>query len=304
MGRFSVSVLCVLLGPPAARVFAASAESAPITQGQHAPGKISTTHFDVEFSVPPPVGRGYASLCEKAYSRFSQIFEVKTNEKVWNGKCQVYLFANREQFVRFAAEVDKTPIGAVSGGYTRPTKEDPHIVLFIRGSDHVKLQQTIIHEMCHVFLQLFRKEAFVPLWLNEGFAQYFEFSHVPGESREKLSRRLVKAMVSQNRSAPLSVFFVSYFPPMDLASYAQSWSLVDFISTNPDLCHKTGRFILKLKELSPGQQAEVSVDGKELKAVTPPQNLLQVQEAALKEVFGVSISQFEAMWKRYVMATY
>jgi hypothetical protein len=46
------------------------------------------------------------------------------------------------------------------------------------------------------------------------------------------------------------------------------------------------------------------VDGKELKVVTPPPNLLQIQEDALKEILGVSIGQFEAMWKRYVMATY
>jgi len=285
-------------------VIAGSSEVAPITKGEHAPLKIATTHFEVEFSVAPDLGRGYGGLCEKAYGKFCKIFDVKPDEKVWDDKCKVYLFAKREQFVKFAEEVDKTPIGAMSGGYTRPTKENPHIVLFIKGREHVKLQQTLIHEMTHVFLQLFRKETFVPTWLHEGFAQYFEFCHVPGESREKLSRRVVKSMVKQNRAIPLNVFFVSSFPPTDLESYAQAWSLIDFITGNKELCRKTGRLVLKLKESSPEQRAEVSADGEGFKVTITNGDTLKVQEEALKEIFGVSVSQFEAMWKRYVMAAY
>ena len=114
--------------------------------------------------------------------------------------------------------------------------------------DHTRLKQTIVHEMTHVFLGLFRTEGRINTWLHEGFAQYFEFQHKPEQSRLALSRRIAKAMVAQHRTVPLARFWRAYFPPTDVASYAQAWSLVEFMASTKALRKKTGRFIIKIKE--------------------------------------------------------
>lgn len=279
-------------------------ESAKVSKGDYTPLKATSEHFEVESTLGSDVGRSYAALSEKAYAKFCKIFDVKKDEKVWDGKCKIYLFANREEFVKFGKEVDKSPIATASGGYTCPKKENPYIVLYLEKRDYTDLQRALIHEMTHVFLQLFHKETFLPAWLQEGFAQYFEFSHFAGGSNEKTMRSLVKSMVQAGLTIPLKDFLVKDFPGTDAASYAQSWSMIDFITGNKELCRKTGRLVLKLKDAIPEQKAEIVAEGGEFKVAAPDLNLLEIQEKALKDVFGVSVPRLEAMWKRYVMTAY
>ena len=249
-----------------------------VTQGKHCPHRVATAHFVIEFSVPAEMGSDYAELSEKAYSKLHDIFPLRPREKVWADKCYIFLFANRAEFVQFAATVHgKT--AAISGGYTTINRQKPIIVLFLYQGNHTKLKQTLIHEMTHVFLGLFRSEGHIKTWLHEGFAQYFEFQHKPEQSRLALSRRLAKSLVAQGRAVPLARFWEAHFPPTDVASYAQAWSLVEFMASSKAARRKTGRFIVRLKE------------GKS-------------QAQALQDAFGLSLPQLEALWKRHVLRTY
>jgi len=284
----------------------AGTTSSGITKGDTCPYKVETPHFIVEFSVPPTIGRGYATLCEKAYTKFSDIFQVPESEVVWEGKCKIYLFANHDQFVRFAAETHGAG-AAISGGYTLPNKKDPLIVLFIQGKDHITLQQVLIHEMTHVFLQVFHKEVRLSTWIHEGFAQLFEFQHHPEKSRLQTSRSKAKAMVKQGMTRPLSGFWVSAFPATDYAGYAQAWSLVNFMTYSKDLRKKTGKYVLALKDRAPEHKGfmtiETEADLREaIKAEAEKE--FKFQAEVFQEIFGISVDEFEARWKRYILATY
>ena len=249
-----------------------------LVQGKYCPHKAVTRHFSIEFSVPEKTGSTYADLCEKAYRKFCRIFPVRSDEAVWEGKCHIFLFQNRTEFVHFAANVHGRT-AALSGGYTTIDKQDPVIVLFLHSGDHTKLKQTLVHEMTHVFLDLFRSKGHVKTWLHEGFAQYFEFQHQPAQSRMAISKQIVKAMVRRHAHRPLALFWNSYFAPTDLASYAQAWSLVEFMAGSKARRKKTGKFITKIKQ---GRS----------------------QEQALREAFGVSLAQLQAMWEAYVLESY
>ena len=93
-------------------------------------------------------------------------------------------------------------------------------------------------------------------------------------------------------------------PPTDLASYSQAWSLIDFIAGSKNLRRKTGKFVLKLKDTgAEGIKIETTDDLQ--KALEAQQKaFLKLQTDALKEVFGLTLPQFEALWKRYVLARY
>ena len=277
-----------------------------ITRGETCPYRIVTRHFVVEFSVSPRVGVLYARLCEKAYKRFSDIFQVPPTETVWEGACHVYLFEKQEQFARFAS--GHHGVGAaLSGGYAVPRKRDPLIVLYRRGRTDVALQQTLIHEMTHVFLQLFHREVHLNTWLHEGFAQYFEFLHHPSQSRRSASRRLAKRLVRSGKARPLEEFWVAVFPPTDSEGYAQAWSLVDFMTASKELRRKTGKFILALKDRAPERHGFVQIRSAEdidRAAAEGAKEEFQFQAKVFEEVFGIPVKTFEARWKRYVLATY
>ena len=157
-------IACILIALLAATASASS------VQGKHAKFRVETAHFVVEYSVPESIGSKYATLCERGYARLRKIFPVEAQDPVWHGKCHVYLFASRDEFTRFATQVHGSQKGAQSGGYTRIDRQDPEIVLFLHGRDEITLQQVVVHEMTHVFLQLFHREVQLPLWLHEGFA--------------------------------------------------------------------------------------------------------------------------------------
>jgi len=289
-----------------ATTLAATAVASGTQKGVHCPYRVVTKHFDVEFSVPPRIGRGYASLCEKAYSKFSKVFEVPSTAVVWNGKCKVMLFASRQEFARFAS-VAHGAGAALSGGYTQPRKDNPIIVLFLHGRDHVKLQQVLIHEMTHVFLQLFGKEVHIHTWLHEGFAQLFEFQHHPERSRLRMSRAMAKALVRGGKTRPLKQFWVQAFPPTDHYGYAQAWSLTDFMTGSKELRRKTGKFVLELKKQAPEQKGFVHIKTPaDLKRVLEGEveKAFARQARVFKAIYGISVEEFEARWKRYVLATY
>ena len=291
----------------AASVGIASA-SARIEVGKHAAHRIETPHFVVEFSVPAKTGKHYASLCEKGYAKLAKVFRVGRDDVVWQGKCRVFLFRSRQEFVVFAARVHGSRVGMMSGGYTRIEKKDPEIVLFLSGASndgHIKLQQIMIHEMTHVFLQLCHRNAYLPLWIHEGFAQYFEFQHFEGKSRRRHAVQITTMMVKTGRTAPLAQFMVSRFGPTDLASYSQAWSLIDFMAATSGRRKKTGDFILELKKVLPADEMEI-VGREDLAKLLQrgPVDTLGVQETALRKHFGVSLAQFESDWKRYVLERY
>jgi len=301
------SILLAILAALAARSFAASAGGGlPLSKGESCPFQVSTDHFDIEFSVPPAVGRGYGTLCEKAYAKFCDIFQVpeEEKEKVWEGKCHIVLFANRDQFVKYAAETHGGG-AAISGGYTLPSKQRPIIVLFLQGKDHIKLQQTLIHEMTHVFVQLFHKEVHINTWLHEGFAQYFEFQHHPGDSRLQTSRNVVRRLVRSGSARPLKDFWVESFPATNLAGYAEAWSLVNFMAQSKEMRKKLGKFVLALKDTAPEQRGFMTIQNEadiEKLIKEEAEKQFKLQADTFKDVFGISVEEFEAKWKRYVLA--
>jgi len=280
-GRVRRGILCltaVAAALAASQARAGERGSLHFSRGEHAPYEVATPHFELEFSVPPAIGRKYAVLCERAYRTLRKKFHVADDSVVWEGRCRVKLFASREEFRKFATDVHHSPGAADSGGYTRIVKTDPDIVLYLKGSNHTRLQQVLVHEMTHVFLQLFHKDARIETWLHEGFAQYFEFKVEPKKSRLAAMRRRAKSLVKSGKAKPLREFLTADFPATDLDSYAQAWSLVDFMVTKGS-ARRTGQFTLKIK------------DGAD-------------QETALAETFGCSLEKFEALWKRYVAQAY
>ena len=288
---------CGLLAPAALARQPRPPDARPGPSPAAALQTLGSAHFEVAFTLPPAQGKGYAALCERAYGRFCDILNVPDGEAVWDGKCKVFLFGTPAEFVRFAVALGG-PAVAQSGGFARPTKREPLIVMPMYGQERVHLEQVLIHEMTHVFLQLYRKEVNLPTWLQEGCAQFFEFMHHPEDSRLRQSRALAKALVAADQARPLRDFWVKPFPPTDRAGYAQAWSLIHYLSQGTKTKGKIGKFVLKIKELTPDRTGVARI------AHDAAHNSYQIQAEAFQQVFGTTVEDFERAWKQFVLATY
>ena len=101
------------------------------------------------------------------------------------------------------------------------------IVSYLQESDF--LTNVLPHEISHLILRDFiGTDKEIPLWLDEGLAQYFE------DSRRSDAERIVKLLVGNQKQLPLSELFTKDIKEEKeewrvLQFYAQSISLVDFL---------------------------------------------------------------------------
>ena len=135
---------------------------------------------------------------------------------------EVLFFASKDTYRKFlAVEVPEAP-------YDRDAlyikQKDPGMVLVFRGPE---LKENLRHEMTHAFLHACM--SYVPLWLDEGLAEYFE---KPRETRARMnpyftsiSRKTTFGQVpSLTRLEKLK-----YFDQMGNNEYCEAWSWVHFM---------------------------------------------------------------------------
>lgn len=128
----------------------------------------------------------------------------------------------------------------------------------------------LYHEAFHAFLYnfLFSEEQvkFVPLWLHEGLAQFFENSFLEGDAfligqMDTKSVGLFKKFIQERKTIPLASFLVaesSEFIVKDQKDienssihYLQSWAIVHYLAQNYNL--RKGNFFLDyVHDLSQG----------------------------------------------------
>jgi len=191
--------------------------------------RIETPRFRLINDVDHRKSHLYAQLIEKYAEKFNDTFGRGAAEKMWEEKCDVYLFNSREAFVKFAVIVDGRPEVVSSGGYSCPSPARPLVVLFKESRNDDDTIRAIIHELAHVYLGLFYKNATVPDWVQEGVAQDFEFSYKTETSRRKESVKILKAAIEANRLMSLTELSAMKFSPTEPLPYAASWSAVSFL---------------------------------------------------------------------------
>ena len=132
---------------------------------------------------------------------------------------------------------------------------------------------TLYHESFHAFLQNFlfsqKQVKSVPLWLNEGLAQFFENSFMQGRTlligqMEARRRKLLQQYIRASKTIPIERFLQSdsrEFIVQDIRNlenstihYLQSWALVYYLAQKYDLT-KTNFFASYVKDLWRGTPA-------------------------------------------------
>jgi hypothetical protein len=191
---------------------------------------LETDHFIIHTTFPPGDHPLFKELCENLYMGFDRIFQIsKMSDRMWDGKCVMYFFKDREGFVKFSSVVHHYPAGA-AGGYFRAQGGQCEVVIpNLQGFDRFK--ETMVHEGAHAFLHFYRTPGHVPTWVHEGVAQHFQFDRFPESSMVKMLNRTVLQDVKSGRILPLKELASSRRPSSgaDVQAYAFSYTYVDYM---------------------------------------------------------------------------
>lgn len=95
------------------------------------------------------------------------------------------------------------------------------------------LARTLHHELVHAVLDALAPSLAFPAWVNEGFAEWFEWRAMGKRGLSSRERAILSHLASQNQLLPLNVLSLPAFSRMDRraasVAYLQSYGMVDFL---------------------------------------------------------------------------
>lgn len=205
---------------------------------------IETQHFYCFYNGTPEKHKQISGWNEFLYGRLCEVLKHKEGDKLWNNKLPIYYFTKYGDFQRFAAEVDKSPGAAYSGGYFSSRGRDVHICIpFMterlnseKAADRMA-RSTLHHEGTHAFLQLTGEDVPLNRWLHEGMAQFIEFLYDGledpngrGNSRERKERAdYLGAAVKKGGVPSWEVMKNRPMGGTDIEGYAFAWARFEFL---------------------------------------------------------------------------
>ncbi|MEM9414209.1 MAG: DUF1570 domain-containing protein [Planctomycetota bacterium] len=208
-----------------------------------------------------PFGRHMDAVFESYQRRFSGFLARELDPM------PLYLLRTREDYVRFMAEHDID--ASNSGGLFFVTHTLQGLATWAESGDRPRTFRVLQHEGFHQFAWNYIGPN-LPVWLNEGLAQYFEDAVLVGGQmaaglthrgriervREALDNGHAMSLDRLN-SVSSRVWNLSLREQPEHASllYAQSWSVVYYLIHGDDGAHQE-RFVEYLKLLNQGNGAD------------------------------------------------
>ena len=145
---------------------------------------------------------------------------------------EVFLFETEDSYRKFLdAEFPKAPYDRRALYVKQPS--EPGMVLMFYSPD---VQEDLRHEMTHAFLHA--AMSYVPLWLDEGLAEYFELSRENRADNSLYFKRIANK-VRFGVVPPLTrLEKLVYFDQMGAGEYCDAWSWVHFMMHNSRETHE------------------------------------------------------------------
>lgn len=140
---------------------------------------------------------------EGAYTAVSRQFEMSPKDNIFVGKLPIFMFSKREDFRRFAEDIDAFPPPRDLAGYYRGRSDGfGHMAMWkpdlTAAGGNVKTAERqwayiLTHEFTHAFVARYRSNRRVPRWLNEGIAEIIANSQFPRPGYRDFAKRMALA---------------------------------------------------------------------------------------------------------------
>ena len=238
---------------------------------------VETLHYLVLSSADASMTASFAKWSEALYANLSRQFAMDPNQRAWDGKCMLLVFGSRPEFVAYAKIFDGSD-AANAGAYfawERYGDGTPQLVHICIPTNEppARLQELFVHEGTHAFFQLYRRPVVLPVWLQEGLAEYMTVVNDPSLS----NRKALPAMAIARQRGSIDRVLSADTLSLDGEEYSVAYTLVDaLIRADPV---RFRQFVNLLK------------DGKG-------------QDEALKAAYGFDLAGLAERWRVVVLRTH
>jgi hypothetical protein len=145
---------------------------------------------------------------------------------------EVFFFQTEETYRKFlAVEFPDAPFDRRSL-YIKD--KGPGMVLVVRNSE---INEDLRHEMTHAFLHSTIR--FVPLWLDEGLAEYFEKPRETRATENPYFKTIARKTMFNSAPSLNGLEKLLYFDQMGAEEYCHAWSWVHFMIHHSRKTHET-----------------------------------------------------------------
>jgi hypothetical protein len=285
-------------------IFACFAVAFAPTEARAQTRLINTPHYVIHTDLDNALARELSQRIEAMYQEYSQRLAAFSGASHYP-RMEVYLFRRQEDYIEFTGGKIRN-----TGGLFLPGRN--LLAVFLEGQGRQQLRRTLQHEAFHQFAYNAISPD-VPIWLNEGLAQFFEEGLwnsnglLLGEAPPRRVRQL-QADAKGHRLVPFSQLLpmndeqwgrrLSASKEDGAIQYNQSWAMVHFLVMAQNFRHEyiyRPQLLDMLRLLHSGKATEnafemafgTNVDGFQARFLKYVQTLKPTAEATLIENQGV-----------------
>jgi len=159
---------------------------------------VEPPHFLIYSAWDRSNDKPLADICTRMYAAMCKQFDIPPTQNIWAGKAAVYVFWEKDHFVRFCTDVYKRGNPACAGfcGWT-----GDGFVFIVMGPTRNKtwFYEVLVHEATHGFLSRYLTNRQPPIWVHEGLADYMAASLVPNAWAQRKYIDATKEAVRKNK---------------------------------------------------------------------------------------------------------
>ena len=149
---------------------------------------VETEYFLFYSDMPRRESARWARELDHMYARLADIFFLEEGKNIFWGKAVIFVFNHQKRFQLLEAQAFNhlAPESVLGLCHQRGPKV---FVNFYRQPDDLAFAAVLVHETVHGFMHRYQTPQRLPVWANEGFADYvasisFRNSPIDGERRK------------------------------------------------------------------------------------------------------------------------
>jgi hypothetical protein len=225
------------LGGLVLMMLAGLAQAAPNHNLNTFQSRFYTVHTNLDRDEVKPIAHRMDVIFHHYRQRFNK-FERRSRQTA-----DLYLLRTRRQYVKFMGEYGVNAQNSGGMFFKLPNHGVHGLATWVQSRQQQRLVTVLQHEGFHQFAFHFIGQH-IPIWVNEGLAQYFEDARIQGREMElgRVSKKRVRHLEQAYRQEKLLGLskvlglsmrqwnrILSASPRSSQRLYAQAWSMVYFL---------------------------------------------------------------------------